>query len=46
MSDTIIFRIAKPSDAGQIALVQYSVRDYNPIGIFSKIGFVFLKTVL
>lgn len=43
MSDTIIFRIAKPSDAGQIALVQYSVRDYNPIGIFSKMDLFFLK---
>lgn len=42
MSSTIIFRIAKPSDARQIAIVQYSIRDYNPKGIFSKMDLYFL----
>ena len=42
MSKDIQFRIAKPSDARQIAMIQNSIRESNPIGIFSKMDLCFL----
>lgn len=38
----IKFRIAKPSDAKEIAKVHYSVRHKHPLGIFSQVGLPFL----
>ena len=42
MNSQIKFRIAKPSDARQIAKVQYSVRDKHPLGVFSQMDLCFL----
>lgn len=39
----ILYRIAKVSDAKQIAQIHYSVRHKHPLGIFSQMGFSFLK---
>ena len=39
----IVYRIAKVSDAKQIAQIHYSVRHKHPLGIFSQMGFSFLK---
>lgn len=39
----IKFRIAKPSDAKEIAKIHYSVRHKHPLGIFSQVGLGFLK---
>lgn len=41
--DKIRYRIAKPSDAKQIANVHYSVREHYDVGIFSKLGKPFLR---
>lgn len=38
----IVFRIAKPSDAKDIARIHYSVRHKHPLGIFSQMGLSFL----
>lgn len=43
MNKKIQFRIAKPSDARQIALIQNSIRENNPIGIFSQMDLFFLR---
>lgn len=42
MESSIKFRLAKPSDARQIAKVQYSVRDKHPLGVFSQMDLCFL----
>ena len=42
MDGKILFRIAKPADAKQIADVQFSVRDKHPLGIFSRMDRCFL----
>ena len=36
------FRVAKPSDAKEIAKIHYSVRHKHPLGIFSQVGLSFL----
>lgn len=41
--ENIRYRIAKPSDAKQIANVHYSVREHYDVGIFSKMDKLFLK---
>ena len=42
MSD-IKFRLAKPSDAKQIAYVHYHIRDKYDQGFFSQVNYAFLK---
>lgn len=39
----IRFRLAKPSDAKQIAYVHYHIRDKYDQGFFAKVNFAFLK---
>jgi hypothetical protein len=39
----ILFRIAKPIDAKQIAKIHYAVRGKHPLGIFSQMNVEFLK---
>ncbi len=39
----IIYRIAKPSDARQIANVHYHIRDGYDVGFFAHVNFSFLK---
>lgn len=38
----ILYRMAKVSDAKQIAQIHYSVRNKHPLGIFSQMGLTFL----
>ena len=39
----IKFRLAKPSDAGQIAYVHYHIRDKYDQGFFAQVNYAFLK---
>lgn len=39
----IKYRLAKPSDAGQIANVHYHIRDKYDIGFFAQVNYAFLK---
>ncbi len=39
----IRFRLAKPSDAGQIANVHYHIRDGYDVGFFAQVNYSFLK---
>ena len=40
---SVIFRLAKPSDAKQIAYVHYHIRDKYDQGFFAQVNYAFLK---